>query len=107
MSKVEGLQEEVIEENGTDAATEEKVVVPKELARRGMLAEAGNDVADFTDEQLKRERINSNSCLAKAKKRNAAQETIDNCQKRVTACAEEITLRKPVVEKTEEVIEEA
>jgi hypothetical protein len=54
---------------------------------RGQLA--GIAIADMTDEQLKREIINANSVLYKAKQRGADQKTIDANQVRVDAAKAE------------------
>lgn len=63
--------------------------------KRGQLA--GIELADMTDEQLKRERINAKSVLYKAKKRGADQGTIDANQARVDAVEAEIASRKALV----------
>ena len=54
---------------------------------RGQLA--GIALEDMTDEQLKRELINANSVLYKAKQRGAAEETIAANQARVDAAKAE------------------
>ena len=54
---------------------------------RGQLA--GIALEDMTDEQLKREIINANSVLYKAKQRGAAEETIAANQARVDAAKAE------------------
>lgn len=59
---------------------------------RGQLA--GIELADMTDEQLKREIINANSVLYKAKQREAAVETITANQTRVDAAIAEKTKRQ-------------
>lgn len=58
---------------------------------RGQLA--GIDVADMTDEQLKREKINANSVLYKAKQRGAADEIIEANQARVDRVLAEFEVR--------------
>lgn len=54
-----------------------------EKKQRGQLA--GIALVDMTDEQLKRELINANSVLYKAKQRGASEETIAANQARVDA----------------------
>ena len=54
---------------------------------RGQLA--GLSLEDMTDEQIKRETINSNSVLYKAKQRGASDETIAMNQARVDAVTAE------------------
>jgi len=54
---------------------------------RGMLA--GIAIEDMTDEQLKRELINANSVLYKAKQRGASDETVAANQARVDAAKAE------------------
>lgn len=54
---------------------------------RGQLA--GIALEDMTDEQLKRELINANSVLYKAKQRGASEETINANQARVDAAKAE------------------
>lgn len=72
-----------------------EVEVPvKEKKPRGQLA--GIALADMTDEQLKREIINANSVLYKAKQRGAAEETIAANQARVDAAKAEQTKRQGV-----------
>jgi hypothetical protein len=61
--------------------------------RRGQLA--GLTVDQMSDEQLKREIINANSVLYKAKQRNAAAETIEKNQARVDAALAEKAKRQP------------
>jgi hypothetical protein len=60
---------------------------------RGQLA--GIALADMTDEQLKRELINANSVLYKAKQRGASAETVTANQTRVDAVKAEKALRTP------------
>ena len=57
------------------------------MKKRGMLA--GIVLEDMTDEQLKRELINANSVLYKAKQRGAVAETIAANQARVDAALAE------------------
>lgn len=72
-----------------------EVEVPKkEKGSRGQLA--GIALEDMTDEQLKREIINANSVLYKAKQRNASEETIAANQARVDAAKAEQAKRMPV-----------
>jgi len=59
----------------------------KEKKPRGQLA--GIALSDMTDEQLKREIINANSVLYKAKQRGASEETIAVNQARVDAAKAE------------------
>jgi hypothetical protein len=63
--------------------------------RRGQLA--GLQLADMSDEQLKRELVNAKSVLYKAQQREASQETIDKNQARVDAALEEKANRAPEV----------
>ena len=65
---------------------------------RGQLA--GIALADMSDEQLKREIINANSVLYKAKQRGASEEVIAANQARVDAAKAEKAKRTPVVEET-------
>lgn len=67
----------------------------KEKKPRGQLA--GIALADMTDEQLKREIINANSVLYKAKQRGASEEVIAANQARVDAAKAEKASRTPVV----------
>lgn len=66
----------------------------KEKKPRGQLA--GIALEDMTDEQLKREIINANSVLYKAKQRGASEETIAMNQARVDAAKAEKARRAPV-----------
>lgn len=74
----------------------------KERKPRGQLA--GIELADMTDEQLKRELINANSVLYKAKQRGASEEVIAKNQARVDAAKAEKEKRHPapVVEDTDD-----
>ena len=63
---------------------------------RGQLA--GIALEDMTDDQLKREIINANSVLYKAKQRGASEEVIAANQARVDAAKAEKAKRTPVVE---------
>ena len=81
--------------NGTfEVEMPEKVKKP-----RGQLA--GIALEDMTDEQLKRELINANSVLYKAKQRGASEETIAANQARVDAAKAEKAKRHPVAEAVE------
>ena len=81
-----------------------EVEVPKMEKRRGQLY--GIALEDMTDEQLKREIINANSVLYKAKQRGASEETIAVNQARVDAAKAEKAKRAPVVvEATDENVE--
>ena len=60
---------------------------------RGQLA--GIALEDMTDDQLKRELINANSVLYKAKQRGASEETIAANQARVDAALAEKAKRQP------------
>ena len=71
-----------------------EVEVPKMEKRRGQLY--GIALEDMTDEQLKREIINANSVLYKAKQRGASEETIAVNQARVDAAKAEKAKRTPV-----------
>ena len=62
--------------------------------RRGQLA--GLSLEDMTDEQIKREIINSKSVLYKATHRGASEETIAKNQARVDAVMAEKAKRQPV-----------
>lgn len=64
--------------------------------QRGQLA--GIALEDMTDDQLKREIINANSVLYKAKQRGAAEDVIAANQARVDAAKAEKAKRQPVVE---------
>lgn len=73
-----------------------EVEAPKvEKKPRGQLA--GIALTDMTDEQLKRELINANSVLYKAKQRGASEETIAANQARVDAAKAEKARRAPAV----------
>lgn len=78
-----------------DTFTIEVEAPAKEKKQRGQLA--GISLEDMTDEQLKREIINANSVLYKAKQRGASEETIAANQARVDAAKAEQAKRKPVV----------
>lgn len=70
-----------------------QVEVPTpEKKPRGQLA--GIALEDMTDEQLKREIINANSVLYKAKQRGASEETINANQARVDAAKAEQAKRQ-------------
>jgi hypothetical protein len=70
-----------------------EVEVPAKVkGQRGQLA--GIALKDMTDEQLKREIINANSVLYKAKQRGASEETIAANQARVDAAKAEQAERK-------------
>ena len=72
-----------------------QVEVPAaEKKPRGQLA--GIALEDMTDDQLKREIINANSVLYKAKQRGAAEETIAANQARVDAAKAEQAKRQGV-----------
>ena len=76
-----------------------EVEVPVVKKQRGQLA--GIALEDMTDDQLKREIINANSVLYKAKQRGASEETIAANQARVDAAQAEKAKRqgtKPVEE---------
>lgn len=73
-----------------------QVEVPTvEKKPRGQLA--GIPLEEMTDEQLKREIINANSVLYKAKQRGASDEIIEKNQARVEAAKAEQAKRRPVV----------
>lgn len=82
-----------------------EVEIPATVKKpRGMLA--GIALVDMTDEQLKRELINSNSVLYKAQQRGASEETIAANQARVDAAKAEKAKRAPVaVEATPDLAE--
>ncbi len=72
-----------------------EVEIPAPVKKpRGQLA--GIALEDMTDEQLKREIINANSVLYKAKQRGAAEETIAANQARVDAAKAEQAKRQGV-----------
>lgn len=71
---------------------------------RGQLA--GIALADMTDDQLKREIINANSVLYKAKQRGASEEIIAANQARLDAAREEKAKRMPVAPETDAAPEE-
>lgn len=81
-----------------------EVALPEKVKKsRGMLA--GVTVEEMTEEQLKRELINANSVLYKAKQRGASEAIINANQARVDAVKAERTKRgldaaKPVVTAT-------
>lgn len=75
-----------------DTFTVEIEAPEKEKKQRGQLA--GIAIEDMTDEQLKREIINANSVLYKAKQRGASEETIAANQARVDAAKAEQNKRK-------------
>ena len=77
-----------------DVFTAEIELPAQEKKQRGQLA--GIALEDMTDEQLKREIINSNSVLYKAKQRGAALETITANEARVEAAKVEKAKRTPV-----------
>lgn len=93
-----------LEESGQDTVAVSDVVStikeiqarPVNTTRRGKLA--GIDLADMTDEELKREIINSKSVLYKAQKREASPETIEQNQARVDAAIAEKDKRTPAKE---------
>lgn len=68
---------------------------------RGQLA--GIALEDMTDDQLKREIINANSVLYKAKQRGAAEETIAVNEARLEAAKAEKAKRHPAPVKAENV----
>ena len=77
-----------------------EVELPEKVKKpRGQLA--GIAIADMTDEQLKRELINANSVLYKAKQRGASEEVIAANQARVDAAKAEKAKRHPAVEAVE------
>lgn len=74
-----------------------EVEVPAKVkSPRGQLA--GIALEDMTDEQLKREIINANSVLYKAKQRGASEETIAANQARVDAAKAEKAKRTGISE---------
>lgn len=75
------------------------VEVPTPEKRRGQLY--GIELADMTDDQLKREIINAGSVLYKAKQRGASEEIIAKNQARLDAAKAEKAKRHPVAEATE------
>lgn len=82
------------------------VEVPAKVkAPRGQLA--GIALEDMTDEQLKREIINANSVLYKAKQRGASEDTIAANQARVDAAKAERAKRNPVVAEDAEAVKAA
>lgn len=87
-----------------------EVEMPEPVKKqRGQLA--GLTLKEMDDEQLKRELINANSVLYKAKQRNAADETIKRSEARVAAAKEEKALRAASAaaekaDETEEVYDE-
>lgn len=72
------------------------VDVPMPEKRRGQLY--GISLADMTDDQLKREIINANSVLYKAKQRGASEDVIARNQARLDAAKAEKAKRHPVAE---------
>lgn len=75
------------------------VEVPAPEKRRGQLY--GIELADMSDDQLKREIINAGSVLYKAKQRGASEEIIAKNQARLDAAKAEKAKRHPVAEATE------
>lgn len=75
------------------------VEVPTPEKRRGQLF--GIELADMTDDQLKREIINAGSVLYKAKQRGASEEIIAKNQARLDAAKAEKAKRHPVAETAE------
>lgn len=75
-----------------DTFTVEIEAPAKEKKQRGQLA--GIALEDMTDEQLKREIINANSVLYKAKQRGASEDTIAANQARVDAAQAEKAKRQ-------------
>lgn len=73
--------------NAGDTFTVEVEAPVAERKQRGVLA--GIALEDMSDDQLKREIINANSVLYKAKQRGAAEETIAHNQARVEAAKAE------------------
>ena len=76
-----------------DTFTAEVELPVSEKKPRGQLA--GIELADMSDEQLKREKINAGSVLYKAKQRGASAETIAANEARVKAVTDEIEKRHP------------
>lgn len=72
------------------------VEVPVPEKRRGQLY--GIELANMTDDQLKREIINAGSVLYKAKQRGASEEIIAKNQARLDAAKAEKAKRHPVAE---------
>lgn len=81
------------------------VEVPASEKRRGQLY--GIELADMTDDQLKRELINANSVLYKAKQRGASEEIIAKNQARVDAAKAEKARRSPAPEAEAEEVADA
>ena len=79
-----------------DVFTVEVELPTPEKKQRGQLA--GISLEEMTDEQLKRELINANSVLYKAKQRGASEETIAANQARVDAANAEKAKRAGVKE---------
>ena len=71
-----------------------EVELPEKQKHRGQLA--GIAIEDMTDDQLKREIINANSVLYKAKQRGASEEIIAKNQARLDAAKAEKAKRQPV-----------
>lgn len=90
MFEVEVVVPEGLKEG--DKFTVQVEVPTTEKKPRGQLA--GIALEDMTDEQLKREIINANSVLYKAKQRGAAEETIAANQARVDAAKAEQAKRQ-------------
>lgn len=113
MEQVFKTVQEVIEFLENNQVSQEEIVeILKSLPvrkssgqRRGQLA--GLTLEAMSDEQLKREIINANSVLYKAKQRGASEETIAKNQARVDAALAEKAKRTPEAPATEEVTDEA
>lgn len=82
-----------------DTFTVEVEMPAVEKKPRGQLA--GIALEEMTDEQLKRELINANSVLYKAKQRGASDETIAANQARVDAAKAEKAKRAGTTEETD------
>ena len=79
------------------------IIEKKSGGRRGQLV--GLELPEMTDEQLKRELINSKSVLYKAKQRNAAPELIAKNEERVSLALAEKEARAAIATPVE--VEEA
>ena len=97
MAFAKKFEVEVTVPEGLKAGETFKIVVEApEVATRVKGILNGIAIGDMTDEQLKRELVNSKSVLYKAEKRNAAPELIEGAKARVAAAEAEKATRTPV-----------
>lgn len=102
---IELVVPEGLKEGDTFRAEVELPEVKKAIRGKGATT-SGKTPAEMTDEELKRELINANSVLYKAKQRQASEETINVNQARVDAAKAEKEKRAPVIVTVDKVIED-